>query len=409
MQSALALGSLLLVAGTWLLWTPQHLFPRVPLWEPVARLPATFDSPFTWALLIAWLSVTAGLVILKSRPLAWCYAVLFSSLVVLDQHRLQPWGVHISLGLLLLTSLEIHRARQWLVYLTASIYIYSALSKFDAQFLHTVGQDFLYSLLNKLGLGTAKFTEFTRVCLASGFPLGELMCGVGLLWPVTRKVALVLAILMHALLLTILGPWGLNHSWGVLLWNALFIAQAGWLLLAQSKTSHNHETSAQGRGDPTHAALARPARWQLVQWICVVMMIVPAGERVGIVDHWLGWALYAPHSSRAIIEVSESAVERLPVSLKPYLSGSDALGRRRLSVDQWSLASLGVPVYPQQRFYVGVARALAGNLEEFEIHLVLQSAANRFTGRRQSTEVNSRSMLDAAADQYWLSTQPAAF
>ncbi len=85
------------------------------------------------------------------------------ALVALDQHRLQPWGIHLALGLLLLTNLERPVARRWVVFLTASIYIYSALSKFDTQFLHTVGQDFLNSLFKQLGINAANLAEPTRV------------------------------------------------------------------------------------------------------------------------------------------------------------------------------------------------------------------------------------------------------
>lgn len=413
LRTWLAVGSLLLVAGSGRLWTPQHVFPRVPLFSWELAFPDRADLVLTWFCLVAWLVATfllawPNLAERAARYAALFYAVMFGLLVILDQHRLQPWGVHIAFCLLIATAFEGRRQLSWLIVFTASIYIYSALSKFDAQFLHTVGQDFLAGLLRIWPGGYAELSETSRFWLAACFPIGELICGLGLWWNATRSLALGLAIAMHTTLIAILGPWCLSHSWGVLLWNAVFIGMNGilwWQLKQDSRqTAFQFQWMPEvGSGD------AKPKLRQFaVASVGILLMVLPIGERLGIVDHWPGWALYAPHSSRARIELLFSTADRQPAVVRQYVkSESEGLAPwEYIAIERWSLEQLGVPVYPQQRFYVGVARALAESTDEFAIQVTLLDTASRWSGVRKQRVLNSRSELERAGNDYWFNTKP---
>lgn len=412
MRSWLAIGSLMLVAGSWRMWTPQQLFPRVPLFSIAAGLPDRWDHIITWVCLCLWLFVTAVLAVPRtSLPLAryaaLFYAFLFGALVILDQHRLQPWGVHIAICLLIVTAFEARQSLSWLLTFTASIYIYSALSKFDAQFLHTVGQDFLQGLLRLWPGGYAQLSDNAHFVLAALFPIGELLCGLGLLWSRSRRLALVMAIVMHATLIGILGPWGLSHSWGVLLWNVVFIGLnvLMWQQLNGLEVSHPFSTefraeTGSGRG---------LANWRaVVSGLCLLLLVLPLGERFGVVDHWLGWALYAPHSSRARIEVLAGSADRQPAMVRRFVLGNaeEISAWDYVAVERWSLETLGVPVYPQQRFYVGVARAVAESADEHGVRVTLLGTANRWSGARHVRVLEDRSELSQAAERYWFNTKP---
>ena len=407
MRSWLAIGSLMLVAGSWRMWTPQQLFPRVPLFSLANGLPDHWDQIVTWICSGLWILIAAVLALPKASPslarsAAILYAILFAALVILDQHRLQPWGVHIAVCLLIVTAFEARQQLSWLLAFTASIYIYSALSKFDAQFLHTVGQDFLRELLRVWPNSYARLSDNSRLVMTTLFPIGELLCGLGLLWNPSRRLALVLAIIMHATLIGILGPWGLSHSWGVLLWNVVFIG-----LNALMWRQLSHPFSFQFRDDtgPSRGL----ATWRLVvSGLCMFLFVLPLGERLGVVDHWLGWALYAPHSSRARIEVLAGSVEQQPEMVRRFVlsNAEDISAWDYVAVERWSLETLGVPVYPQQRFYVAVARALAEPADEFGVRVTLQGTANRWSGARSVRVLENRSELSQAAQRYWFNTKP---
>ena len=130
----------------------------------------------------------------------------------------------------------------WLRRIVISIYIYSAVSKFDYQFVFTVGEQMLDVLLGFVGLETTGLPEWLQISLVLCLPMGELLIGGLLLFSRTRKLGGWLAIGLHASLLLVLGPWGLNHQPGVLIWNAWFIVQA-WLLFASSKPNENQPAS----------------------------------------------------------------------------------------------------------------------------------------------------------------------
>lgn len=413
MRSWLALGSLLLVAGSWRLWIPQNAFPRVPLLSVALEWSSGTDEIITWICTSLWVLVTA-LLILPTLPQSYAriaailYAHLLGVLVVLDQHRLQPWGVHIAVCLLIATTFEGRQLLSWILAFSGSLYIYSALSKFDAQFLHTVGQDFLAGALSILPGSYSGLPEKMRPLLAALFPIGELVCGAGLLWNRTRKAALAMAIGMHATLIAILGPWGLAHSWGVLLWNVVFI---GLNLIVWQQLNY---TIADGkpfkfRWLVEKTAAVRSRSWQVcVAALVIALMIVPLGERLGFVDHWLGWALYAPHSSRASIELLSGSAQHQPAVVQKF-ARTDSSGISawdRVAVERWSLEELGVPIVPQQRFYVGVARALARSTEEFGIKVTLLDTASRWSGARKQQVVTGRSALEQVSQKYWFNTKP---
>jgi len=104
-------------------------------------------------------------------------------------------------------------------------YFHSAVTKFDYSFLHTLGQQFLDALAALLGTPLDDWSDRARFTLAAAFPAGELAIAVGLCFAATRRVALAAALLLHGTLLLILGPWGLGHKPGVLIWNVFFIVQ----------------------------------------------------------------------------------------------------------------------------------------------------------------------------------------
>ena len=412
MRSWLALGSLILVAGSWRLWTPQQLFPRVPLFSFASAWSDQWDYAITWICLALWLLATAVLAIPQASPklarwAAACYSVLFVALVILDQHRLQPWGVHIAICLLIVTAFEARQLLSWLLAFTASIYIYSALSKFDAQFLHTVGQDFLQGLLRVWPGSFAALSDSGRFALAALFPMGELLCGLGLLWSRTRRLALAMAISMHATLIGILGPWGLAHSWGVLWWNVVFIGLniLMWRQLSEFRAITSFSFDFRGEKGSSLGV----AWWRVgVSVLCWAMCVIPLGERFGVVDHWLGWALYAPHSSRARIEVLAGSADQQPEMVRRFvLAQTEGIAAwDYVAVERWSLETLGVPVYPQQRFYVAVARAVGQSTDEYGVRVTLMGTASRWSGARSVRVLENRSELSQASERFWLNTEP---
>lgn len=351
-----AIAGLLLMAVTWRIWTPQEVFPRVPLvpWVP----PAFWD----WLGLVL---TVGGWVALVIQPQARWTAVVaggFAMLFVADQHRLQPWAWQY----FVLSVCTAMGGLPWLLrgarWLAISIYAWSALSKCDVAFVEMMSSWLGGAEATPWKWGSTPFAprlpkSFAET-VACIMPVGELFVALWLAWPRWRRAGLVASWCLHLSLLGLLGPWGLGHSWGVLVWNLYFLAQNAVLFWP-------HETPAQSL--VTEPVIGGWSVWgqRGAAAGLIAAIIWPGWEPWGFCDAWLGWAVYVPRFEQVTIWIDAAACARLPLEVQPYVMPPQAWylapegTSAQVRVGEWSLQALGVPVYPQPRFLVGVALDLA--------------------------------------------------
>ena len=439
LQIGWALFGLALFAMTWRLWVaPAELgptdFPQVPLLALGQLLPRHLDRlGFVGILLsLAW----SATMTLWPRPssekddkpencrLHWLPIAVFCTvgglLVLANQHRLQPWAYLAWLTAFVLLVCRPGRAVFLLRLMMVSVYLHSAVSKLDHEFLTTLGQTFLSTLTNPV-TGNVDWLQDQwgswNPIAVSVFPVTESVIGFGLCFRASRRWAVMMAVAMHIMLIGLLGPWGLGHEPGVLIWNLYFIWQAatlfGW------REHPEHLTTPTANSGTTHRHGARHAaefRWKVGE-ACATTLVglavaLPMLESFGRFDHWLSWGLYAPRNSRCRLFIDEDARQRLPESwLRGATSSFDeqygwTLGLE-IQLSRQSLDRLDVPIYPQDRFQLGVALAIARRygLEE-NVHAVLESASDRITGKRRREVLHGLAEIEAATDRFWFSAQP---
>lgn len=408
-QRCWGIFGLLLMIVTWRVWIPQSDYPQVPLLRFVGSPPAAFQ----WGLLaivVASLVIAACFLQRLSEKGKAClfltFVVAMTLLIVTDQHRLQPWAYQLvvySVVLATIPSGAINRVRgiALLRILTISIYLFSALGKLDVQFIETVGQQFLDVALGFVGIGVQRWQGPVRAFMPVMFPVAELLIVFALAVPRFRPVGVGAAVILHVLLLLVLGPLGLRHQPGVLVWNLFFIAQV--LLLFSGPRRHATTTS-----DPPNSGEPAQRSWTP---LCVVVAVVlfPLLEPIGWCDHWPAWGLYSPRNSRAIVEIHQAGLRQLPANLRPYLANADAGGGWvQLNIDDWSLDAVSVPIYPQDRFQLGVAEFIATRYRlERTIRVRMLGMSNRWSGKRQSKTLTGRHQIVAAGNQFRLNSHPA--
>ncbi len=391
-----------LITLTWKLWSPPASFPQIPLFSFLINAPGWID----WlailiglaALIMMSISVQAGMV---RSLVCWLFVGSLLVLMALNQHRGQPWAYQFAVIAIVLSlgtdghSLSLLRA------FVISIYIYSAIGKFDYQFLHTVGQQFLSVLTGFLSIDEQNWPAALRIYSAASFPAFELAIGIGLVFRRTRRLAAIGAVVMHTALILILGPWGLNHQWGVIAWNFYFALQA--IVLFGRSREPGTQSDANLLQEKPNSSL----RNTLASFCVAGAIVLPLGERRGLVDHWFGWALYAPHSSRVVVEIAASAIDRLPPDVRPF-AGTPSEGELwiEIPISDWSLTAVAAPIYPQARFQLGVAEHLAEKLSPYEIRVSIQTSASRWTGARRQTQVYGLAEIQRSAQVYWLNTHP---
>jgi hypothetical protein len=423
-----AVSGLLLVAATWRLWIPPMEqvptdFPRVPL----------LGSVCGWPLWLGWFgvvglvsSLVAALVPLLprfaagsargrlvERGSAWLFVASACLLFLFDQHRLQPWAYHFTLIAVVFATCGAERGSRLLRLLTISIYAYSALGKFDYQFLHGMGPHLLQAATRIVGLDAMRWPPGVRVSIAALMPTAELAIAFGLLLPRWRRAGVSLAVGQHLALLVVLGPWGLGHEPGVLLWNVFFIAQAISLFWVAANLPAPLPHAIPDSGDLLPGGVekgsARAAGAELLATFLVVLAVAwPTLETFGLCDHWLAWGLYSPRNSRTNLFVREDAWRRLPAELRALSTPADPFGDwHQIDIDGWSLHELHAPNYPQARFQLGIAIGLAERFDwQDEIRVDMAGMADRWTGVRQRVSCRGRAELRQAARRFWINAFP---
>lgn len=352
------------MAVTWALWTPLREPPRLP----PAAFPIAPPPGFDFALLpLVALGVAAR------RP-GLAVAAL-AALMAGDQLRWQPWAYHALLIGVLLAACGAARATTLARWLAVSVYAYSAIAKLDATYATTLGQQ----VLDALGASAVGLPEGARAVAALAPPLAELgvaaCLAASLRWRSLARPAAAAAVAMHLGTIGVLGPWGLGHSAGVLLWNVGF----AWQTVVLFGTPPGAAGAARNESfDGVSRVFERAA----TAVVCFAL-VAPLASPLGGWDRWPSWGLYAPGGERAAVHVHRSVVDRLPDAIP---IGAEADGPwRRVRLDQWVLRTTGAPLYPQNRVRLALAAALAERFPLSDrVMAIVESRADRFTGERES-------------------------
>lgn len=430
--------AVLLMATSYHLWLPPNwsTFPQVPAltflvdagpWCDYVGLAALLTGVL-WAMVgeLRWVARFRRRERVNSNS-NWPWLIILTSglwLVCLSQHRLQAWFLQLLLYCLATMLTDVRRQVLWLQRVVISIYVYSALGKLDFEFVHTVGQDFLQAAASLLRIDLSGWNETDRIVAAFLLPTIELLLAWGLIWSKSRRIAGVCTCFFHLGLAALV--WGpLNHSWGVFLWNLQFAGQAILLfvlpdpfkglisfeLFDQRQSGSTQVSQLGSESSSSSPAVAVLARWRdrLLHALLIASIVMPLGERWSVWDHWPSWALYAPHSSRVRVTVATYAVDQLPEQLRDLLPSSDDDSQVGIDVPlaKWSLKELGVPIYPQARFQLGVARHLSSRLSSpIAIQAEIRESADRFTGKRRIRQLRGSDEIQQASRFFTLGSSP---
>ena len=405
-----ACAGLVLFGVTWKLWIPQTEFPQVPLVARVGTLPPIADW-LTFAVLLGSLAMAA---LRPNSGRTWLAMVVsLGVLIALDQHRLQPWAWQLGLMALLWSRRSATQVSNlpaselsWqvkqvpLVWLTISIYFWSAVSKLDPSFFASHGQTLVEALFQSVGIHAAEWPARVKWWLASLLPVGEFLVAAGLCLPRTRKAALIAATALHVGLILALGPTGLGHRPSVLLWNVAFIGH-DWLLFGRRTSGRSPLTRSvsegwnQGVNSPQSVA---PSLTLRVSGAVIILACVwPMTARWGLCDHWLAWSVYSTQIERVGVTLTDEGVRRLPESAKRLAADGE------LWLDRWSLTALDVPIYPQLRFQLGVVEELRRQCGDENLIEVSVQRSPRDGGSIERLTVEQ---CDVRRREFWINSQP---
>lgn len=404
----------LLIFATRQLWFGTIDFPTIPLLSIGKQIPTFVQLILALGLLAAaslWISPIAK----WRKQASLTFALCGVSLVICDQHRLQPWLCQLIILSVFHCMLPPSQFVRFARLLLISIYVFSAASKFDYLFVQTLGQQFLDTLVAYSGISPDTIPATWRPWLALLFPAGELLTGICLLPTAARRIAGIAGVVLHLLLLAILGPMGLSHSLGVLTWNLMFVGQLMLLFViwpdsaeASSPVSIQHARTQAGTDqmdadDPTNPSVIN----RYCGWWATLILLLPLLEPLGLYDHWPAWQLYAPRNSRARMFVLEKVLEQLPQEFGKQLVAEPGSPWIEIDLQNLTLDRRNVPIYPQARYQLGLALAIAQQAElDGAVQVSLLSTSDRLTGKRQSRMLRGSDEINRAAGDFLLNAWP---
>ncbi len=378
--------TLAMMAMSWPIWVPDSSIPRFPVQGLQAFVDANpaLDSA---AFAICLAGLTLGL--FRGRAGRFGSALAATSglvLIAFDQNRLQAWFYQTIILSSVYALLPAPSAVGFVRFFAVTLYFHSALSKLDWSFAHSMGPYLLSPFLNRLPFA---LDAGMRSAIALSLPAGEMAFALALACGFCR-IGLAGASFMHLGLMALLGPWALDHSGNVLLWNVSMLIQA-WFLF-RSPLGHDSDAIVSNRDhaddSPRPASTAPPAALGIVQLGMLAVALLPFFERAGLWDPWPSFALYAGHVEQLRIDWPAELKAEIPAEFAPFLkTDRDDLV---LDLTLWSRARCGVPPYPASRIHRRLAAWIASRCPKgIPMRVTLLSKANWRTGVREETTLSS--------------------
>ena len=364
-KSILALAMLCGMALSPRLWLTERHYPLVPVWDGLPTVPPPVDAVVYGAmlLLLCWVALP-----FRSRWPLVAFLVLAGIWSLWDQSRWQPWFYQylFMLAALLVAGSDPERRVASLHvcrFIVAATYIWSGIQKVNVTFAVDIYPWMMGPVLRLMP------DAVSGCLLEQGWTAAVVECGLGvglLVWPL-RVVAVPLLVLMHAMILFCLGPFG--HSWNSVVWPWNLAMMALVVVLF----AHTRDVQ------PRH--ILWPRRFRFARVALVLFGVMPLFSFFGWWDAYLSAALYSGNTLLPRIYVSDTIEERLP----PEVRANHLVGLE-VNVAGWSIEELNVPPYPARRVYRGIARRLAalGDSRD-EVTLDVQERPNWRTGERTTT------------------------
>jgi hypothetical protein len=318
------------------LWVSDRLFPLAPAHSFFLSVLQPIDG----FLLVVLAGSLIALLFTKKQ---WIVALLLTSLVLLvaeDQMRLQPWVYLYFLIFLPFVvsqqSMDASALSRYLQWIFVACYLWSGVHKINPNFIDKTFQDVVENLFG------VSISERYKV-LGYVIPLIEIAIALLLVFVKTRKAGVLGALGTHLFILLYLSPLGIDRNYVVYPWNVAMMS--GVVLLFW-------------RNEETLFAFPKALVWRAFQLgLFVLLFVLPLLNLVGRWDHYLSFSLYADKTHHLFIAIEETEAKKLNGLYDKYeVKLPGVQGGRIIGADEWSMAELHVPVYPEARIFNSIAR-----------------------------------------------------
>jgi hypothetical protein len=390
LRVVLGLSFLATLALSWRLWlSSARDYPLVPVIDGLPQPP----FPLDWLLLGAVAVALVGMSFAR-RPGRYAAAVLAIMAVwlVLDQTRWQTYILTFLAAtacVLLGESASVRSpgdpAARWHMapyqLSLVGLHFYAGLHKLNVRFIEHTFAAWASPVTRRLGIDQAAIPE---VMLWAGVAAAasETVLGLALLWPRTRRLAVVGLTAVHVYILLILGAaGGLQANTVVWPWNVLVIATF-WLLFWPRNAGARLDgfIRAWWRGMRGHRAASPVPRPLRLAWglVIVVFGVLPALSFARMWDASLSFQLYTDNHRHVRLHYRAEHRDALP----PAMLRAERT-RGQVDLIRWATSELNVVPVMETRVVTRIGRALARRAPDAGVSVVIAGESTRLTGERE--------------------------
>lgn len=328
------------------LWISNRNFPTAPVFNDLFSLPAYFDIPVFIALIIVLFTLS-----FKTKRIYFCTLFfLLGYLLVNDQMRWQPWVYTYILFLVpfaLFSKMSTVLITNYLQILLIGIYIWSGIHKLNPNFNELIVESFtvhLFNISNTSIISTFKSIGFV-------FATIEILAGLCLIVPKTRKIGVTLAIGIHVFIILYISPIGINYNYIILPWN-VFMAIVIFTIF---NNSENHLF-----------LLKKDAKVMLLNTIALIVITLPILNFFNLWDSYLSFSLYSGKINNyyVLIKEDEKEVSKIYDYEHYYTLQNQVEGGKILDIDKWAMQELNVPMIPEDKVFKQIAKSFCSTRSE---------------------------------------------
>ena len=351
------------------LWLSSRDYPLTPVTEKLPAVPQPLDYILFISLLVLLI-----LVAVSAHPSKYAAAFLLAALFLClsDQSRWQPWFYQY---LFMLAAVGFYSrggsdaCRQKALLdacrvIVAGVYFWSGVQKLNVNFMDEVFPPLVDPYFNFIFGARDLLPRWLFISV----PLLEVSLAVGLLTRKFRDASVLAAVLTHVFILSLFIPVRRNSV--VWPWNA---AMTGFAVALFWRAK-----------DFSMRGILLPGKPGFQAAVLVLFGLMPLLSLFGLWDSYLSSANYSGNTAYAVIQINEAAAASLPPGMRRHVQPNRSGDRLLISLHRWSLAEMNVPLYPERRVFVSVARRICAEAGgPPEISLTIYERPGWLNGRRE--------------------------
>jgi len=304
------------------LWFSKRIYPVTPFLIQDVSFNRTIDI----IILLVFAGVSLWFLLKKKGYGGIVFFTLYAMLAIIDQTRIQPFFIEIAVIIFFygLFRKDFEKFKLAFLLLMAGTYIWSG--------LHKANPTFFEFWSNGLSKRIPFVPETLRTIFTYMVPFMEMSFGVMLLFNKTRKLGIILLAIMHFMVLVTLTMAGVGFT-------VFPLNMVNVILLFMLCFKMNWNI-----GD-----LFKNRNLKL-KLVLVYALVLPVLNLFGWNDHLLSFSFFSGKPEYCNIYLNDAkSLDNLPEDLKSLMRSNQ--GQYYINVNEWSLTSVKVLAYPENRVY----------------------------------------------------------